>query len=67
MTKFEKILKEKGISQAELARKLSASRQQVGIWVLGIGKPNLKNAKRIADVLGMSIEEVFFGNDGKGE
>ncbi len=46
-------------SQGELARRLEVSRQSVNAIETGKYDPSLPLAFRIADIFGLSIEEVF--------
>ena len=59
-------LKEKGISPAELARRIESPRSTVDALLKGRAKePTLGKAKAIADALGVSLEEMAemaFGN-----
>ena len=50
---------ERGWSQAELAERLDVSRQSVNAIETGRYDPSLPLAFRIAELLGMRIEDVF--------
>lgn len=50
---------ERGWSQAELAERLEVSRQSVNAIETGRYDPSLPLAFRIAELLGMRIEDVF--------
>lgn len=50
---------ERGWSQQELAARLEVSRQSVNAIETGKYDPSLPLAFRIADVFGMTIEEIF--------
>jgi putative transcriptional regulator len=50
---------EKGWSQAELAEKVSVSRNSINAVENGKFEPSLPLAFRIADSFGLKIEEVF--------
>ena len=56
---LEKIRKEKGISQEELARALEVSRQTIGSLENGRYNPSIILAFKIARYFNMSIEEIF--------
>jgi len=58
-----KILKDKCIKQTLLARKLGISHSLLTHYVKGTRRISLKNAKMIADILGMGIEDIFFAKD----
>lgn len=55
--RIKEILKEKGMTQQELANKLDVSRQALGKQING--KLLVETAQRIADALGVSITELF--------
>ncbi|HEX2803823.1 MAG TPA: helix-turn-helix transcriptional regulator [Sphingomicrobium sp.] len=50
---------ERGWSQADLAERLEVSRQSVNAIETGKYDPSLPLAFRIAELFGLSIEEVF--------
>ena len=50
---------EKSWSQADLAQRLEVSRQSVNAIETGKYDPSLPLAFRIADVFGLSIEDIF--------
>ena len=50
---------ERGWSQAELAERLEVSRQSVNAIETGRYDPSLPLAFRVAELLGMRIEDVF--------
>ena len=56
---LEKIRKEKGISQEELAKALEVSRQTIGSLENGRYNPSIILAFKIARYFNMSIEEIF--------
>ncbi|MBP3928341.1 MAG: helix-turn-helix transcriptional regulator [Peptostreptococcaceae bacterium] len=56
---LEKIRKEKGISQEELAKALEVSRQTIGSLENGRYNPSIILAFKIARYFKMSIEEIF--------
>ena len=52
-------LKEKGISQAELARATGLNKQTISAIIVGdSASPTLNNAVLIADALGVPIDEM---------
>jgi transcriptional regulator with XRE-family HTH domain len=55
--RIKEVLKEKGMTQQELADKLGISRQALGKQING--KLLVETAQRIADALGVSITELF--------
>ena len=58
MQTFKELMKEKGITQAELARRCSVSVKAVEHWREGRRIPNLKYAYYIASALGVSLEDL---------
>ncbi len=53
-------------SQAEVASLLGVTRQMLSALETGNRTPSLELAKRIAELYGVSIEEVFFDDSGNG-
>lgn len=60
MLRIKEILKEKGITQTELAGTLGIS--QVGLNKLINGNPSLSSLERIATALNVSVKELFDDN-----
>lgn len=61
MTLAEKILSlrtEKGMSQDDLAEQLEVSRQSVSKWETGQSIPDLNKIIRLADLFGVSVDEL---------
>ena len=56
---LEKIRKEHGINQEELAKSLEVSRQTIGSLENGRYNPSIILAFKIAKYFNMSIEEIF--------
>ena len=56
---LEKIRKEHGINQEELAKALKVSRQTIGSLENGRYNPSIILAFKIANYFNMSIEEIF--------
>ena len=52
-----------GMSQQELAEQLFVSRQTVSRWESGSRSPDVVTAKKIADLLGVTLDELVPGND----
>jgi len=50
---------EKGISQSELGKMLGVTNKAVSKWETGTAKPNTKLLPQIADILGVTVEELF--------
>ncbi|WP_400208811.1 helix-turn-helix transcriptional regulator [Candidatus Methanomassiliicoccus intestinalis] len=60
---LEKIRKERGIKQEELAAILAVSRQTIGSLENGRYNPSIILAFKIARYFNMSIEEIFIYED----
>lgn len=46
--------------QKDLARKIGVTRQAYGFYESGMAKPPLDKAKKLADIFGVTIEDIFF-------
>jgi putative transcriptional regulator len=57
--KIKKIRSEKGLRQLDLARRLDIYQSEVSAIERGEREPGIHLAKRIAGMLGKSVEEVF--------
>ncbi|MFJ7971444.1 MAG: helix-turn-helix transcriptional regulator [Bacillus sp. (in: firmicutes)] len=57
--RLEKIRKQRGINQEELAKALEVSRQTIGSLENGRYNPSILLAFKIARFFGMTIEEIF--------
>ena len=57
--RIEEIRNAKGIRQEELAKKLGVSRQTISSLENGRYNPSILLAHKIAELFGMTIEEVF--------
>ena len=56
---IQQILDKTGRSQAFLCRNLGRSANTVSSWCRGLSEPNLSDAKRIADLLGVSLDDLI--------
>ena len=54
MLDFRKLRESKGFTQEQLAEKLGISRQAISKIELGISKPNVQNAKKLGELLGVN-------------
>lgn len=61
---LEKIRKERGIKQEDLANALEVSRQTIGSLENGRYNPSIILAFKIARYFDMSIEEIFMSSHG---
>lgn len=55
---FKELLKKKDISAARLSRILGYNRFMVSGWCRGISKPRIEILPKLAETLGISIDEV---------
>lgn len=60
--KILELRKEKRLSQEQLAEKINITRQTISNWELGETSPDLNQAKELAKVLNVSLDELV-GND----
>lgn len=60
MNKLAEYRKEKRLTQKELADAVGISLSSIGMYEIGQRTPSLHTAKKIADVLGAKIEDIFF-------
>ena len=58
--KIANLRKKNNLSQEELADKIGVTRQAYGFYESGMAKPPLDKAKKLADIFGVSIEDIFF-------
>ncbi len=63
--RLEKIRKERGIKQEELAAALEVSRQTIGSLENGRYNPSITLAFKLARYFDMSIEDIFIYEGGK--
>ena len=63
--RIQKIRKEKGFSQEEIAEALGVSRQAVSKWENGISSPDTENLIALAALLGVDISELVSEPEGK--
>ena len=56
---IRRLRRERGLTQEELAEKLSVSFQAVSKWETGVGLPDLAQIPRIAGVFGVTTDAVF--------
>ena len=50
---------EKGLSQAQLGEMLGVTNKAVSKWENGSAKPNTNLLSRLAEILGVTVEELF--------
>lgn len=54
--KLQKLRKERGWSQEELANKITVSRQAVSKWELGLGYPDVSLINDLSSILGVDAK-----------
>lgn len=65
--KIQIILKKQGRSQAFLCRELKRSANTVSSWCRGKSEPSLSEAKMIADLLGVKLDDLIVSKELKKE
>lgn len=55
---LKSLLEEKGMTQRQFAKKAGLKESETSRWVNGGRYPSLRNAKKISDILGVSIDEL---------
>ena len=66
-TRLRRTLKERGLTAADLARKLDVSQPTVHAWVTGLHGMRWANARRAAKALGITPAWLMFGADAQAE
>lgn len=60
MNRLREYRTEGNYRQKDLAKKIGVTRQAYGFYEAGMAKPPLDKAKKLADIFGVSIEDIFF-------
>ena len=60
LIKLEEIIRGKGLKKSYIAQKIGISPSLLSKYLSGERKPKLNTAKKLADLLELSIEEIFF-------
>ena len=55
---LQRLRKEKGLSQEDVAQKLFVSRQSVSKWENGNAEPGIKDLTTLADMFGVTLDEL---------
>ena len=55
---LQRLRKEKGLSQEDVAQKLFVSRQSVSKWENGSAEPGVKDLTALADMFGVTLDEL---------
>ena len=61
--KLQKLRKQKGLTQEELAQKLFVSRTAVSKWESGRGYPNIESLKDLAAFFSVTLDELLSGEE----
>lgn len=56
--RLQKLRRQAGMSQQELADQLHVSRQSISKWELGTATPDLDNLVRLSELFGVSLDEL---------
>jgi len=64
--KIKELRKEKGLTQAELARCLNVTRSAVALWETDNTDPDIKNIIEIAKFFNITLDELFGLEDESG-
>ena len=59
--------KKQGLTQQQLADKLNLSNKTISKWELGNGSPDISNLPVLAEMLGISVDELLKGELNKPE
>ncbi len=57
------IIKNKGIKKIYLAKQLGVTNQTISNWLSGYSMPNLLMARKLSEMLEVTIEDIFFDNN----
>lgn len=63
MKHIRKCREELGFTQQELAEKVGLSQETISQYEIGTRTPNVNIAKKIAEALNVSLDNIFFGQD----
>lgn len=66
-TRLKRTLKDRGLTAADLARKLDVSQPTVHAWVSGLHGMRWTNARRAAKALNITPAWLMFGSDAQAE
>lgn len=61
--KIQKLRKERGLTQEQLAEQLFVSRTAVSKWETGRGTPNMESLQTIAKLYGITLDELLCAED----
>ena len=64
---LKKLRQETGINQNQLAEQLHVTRQAISNWETGKTQPDIETLTQIAEIFGVSVEQLIYGLDYKKE
>lgn len=64
---IKKIRTDNNLTQEQMSEKLNVSRQTISSWETGRNLPDLEMVVRIAEIFGLSLDELILGGDGMAE
>ena len=56
---FKELLKKRGMTQDQLAKKLKVSQQTISQWCIGATAPGRKSWSKVAKTLNISVEQLL--------
>lgn len=59
---LKKLLFQKNLKAAELARLSGVSKTSIGEWLAGSNPRDIRKVKKVADALHVSVDELCFGD-----
>jgi transcriptional regulator with XRE-family HTH domain len=62
---IEKLRKDNGITQVELAKRLGISRNAVNAWEMGTSKPNIDHISALARIFGITTDYLLMVDDSR--
>jgi putative transcriptional regulator len=65
MNRLKEYRKKEKLKQSFVAEIIGVSQQTFSCYELGTAQPPLDKAKKLADIFGCSIEDIFFNNSYK--
>lgn len=57
--RLRQLMLRRGLSQAELARRMGVSRTCIHQWYWGLNEPSIESLKRLRRILGCTLEELI--------
>ena len=67
MLAIRKFRKERNMTQVELSEKLGVTASAVTMWETGNREPSISMVKKIADIFGCKVDDLFPNNFDKAE